>query len=106
MVKDSYGLPGIEDTLDSLNSGVWVTALDLKVGYWQVEMDEASKPLVALTVGLHMPFGLVNVPATFQRIMETCLGELQFNCCLIYLNDIIVFSKTMKEHLTHLRAVF
>ena len=86
MIKDSYSLPRIEDTLDSLNGAVWFTALDLKSGFWQVEMDEASKPLMAVTVGLLgfykcgcMPFGLVNALATFQRLMETYLGDLQLN---------------------------
>ena len=46
-IKDSYSLPSIEDTLDSLNGAVWFTALHCKSGYWQVEMDEASKPLMA-----------------------------------------------------------
>ena len=62
-IKDSYSLPRIGDALDSLNGAVWSTALDLKSGYWQVEMDEVSKPLIAFTVGLlglyecdHMPF--------------------------------------------------
>ena len=50
MIKDSYSLPRVEDTLESLNGGVWFTALGLKSGYWQVEMDEASKPLMAFTV--------------------------------------------------------
>ena len=53
-----------------------------------------------------MPFGLVNAPATFQRLMETCLGDLQLNWCLIYLNDMIVFSKIPRQHLTWLRAFF
>ena len=53
-----------------------------------------------------MPFGLVNALATFQMLMELCLGDLQLNCCLIYLDDIIVFSKAPKEHLTQLRVVF
>ena len=53
-----------------------------------------------------MPFGLVNDPATFQRLMETCLGDLQLNLCLIYLDDVVVFSKMMKEHLILLRVVF
>ena len=53
-----------------------------------------------------MPFRLVNAPATFQRLMETCLGNLQLNWCLIYLNDIILFSKTPKDHLVWLRVVF
>ena len=113
MIQDSYSLPRIESTLDSLNEAVWFTALDLKSGYWQVEMDEASKPLTAFTggpLGFYecdcMPFGLVNAPATFQRLMETCLGDLQPNCCLICLDDIIVFSKMPREHLTQLRTVF
>ena len=94
--KDSYSLPRIEDTLDSLNRAVWFTALDLKLGYWQVMMDKASKPLMAFMVGPlgfykcdHVPFWLVNTPAMSQRLMETCLGYLQLISCLIYLDDII-----------------
>ena len=105
-IKDSYNLPRIEDTLGSLNGAVWFMALDLKSGYWQVKMDEASKPLMAFNVGLLgfykcdcMPIGLVNALATFQTLMETCLGDLQLNWCLSCLNDIIVFSKMPKYHL-------
>ena len=53
-----------------------------------------------------MPFGLTNVPATFQRLMQSCLGNLHLQYCIIYLDDIIVFSKTPEEHLTILQAVF
>ena len=91
-IKDSYSLPRTEDTLDSLNGAIWCIALDLKLGYWQLEMDKASKPPTASRVGLlgfyqsdHMAFGLVNVPATFQMLMETCLGDLQLSQHLIYL---------------------
>ena len=72
--KIQYSFPRIEDTVDSLNGAVWFTALDLKSCYWQVKMDEASKPLKAFTVGPlgfykcdNMPFGLVNAPAIFQE---------------------------------------
>ena len=89
------------------------TSLDLKSGYWQVELDEESIPLTAFTVGplgfyecVRMPFGLTNAPATFQRLMETCLGELHLNWCIIYLDDIIIFSKTPEEHLCRLKGVF
>ena len=87
---------------------VWVelfTSLDLKSGYWQVEMDEESKALSAFTVGPlgvyeceRMSFGLMTALATFQHLMESCLGELHLNWCIIYLDDIIVFSKTPEEH--------
>ena len=105
-IKDSYSLPRIRDNLDRLNGTVWFTELDLKSAYWQVKMDEPSKPLMAFTIGPlgfyeceWMPFGLVNSPATFQRLMEACLGDFHLNWCLIYLDNVIVFSKTPKEHL-------
>ena len=108
-----YSLPRIEDALDSLDGACLFTSLDLKSGYWQVELNEESIPLTAFMVGplgfyecVRMPFGLTNAPATFQRLMETCLGELHLNWCIIYLNDIIIFSKTPEEHLRRLRGMF
>ena len=112
-IKDGYSLPRIEDTLDCLHGAVWFSTLDLKSGYWQVELEEEAKPLTAFTMGPlgfweceHMPFGLTNALATFQRLMEYCHGELHLNWCIIYLDDIIVFSQTPEEHVHRLRAVF
>ena len=112
-VRDAYALPRIEETLDYLAGYKWFSALDLKSGYWQVELDEESKPLTAFTVGPlgfyeceRMPFRATNVPATFQRMMETCLGDLHLNWCLIYLDDIIVFAKTQQEAITRLGTMF
>ena len=112
-IKDAHALPRIEDSLDSLNGAQIFTSLDLKSGYWQVELDEESIPLTAFTVGplgfyecCRMPFGLCNAPATFQRLMESCLGDLHLQWCIIYLDDIIVFSKTPEEHIERLRGVF
>ena len=112
-VKDAYALPRIEETLDYLAGSKWFSALDLKLGYWQVELDEESKPLTAFTAGPlgfyeceWMPFGATNAPATFQRMMETCLGDLHLNWCLIYLDDIIVFAKTQEEAITRLGTIF
>ena len=53
-----------------------------------------------------MPFGLTNAPATFQWLMQSCLGNLHLHYCIIYLDDVIVFSKTPEEHVFRLRAVF
>ena len=112
-VKDAYSLPRIEETLDCLNGVQWFTSLDLKSGYWQVELDKESKALTAFTVGPlgfyqceRMPFGLTNAPATFQRLMESCLGDMHLKWVIIYLDDIIIFSKTPKEHIQRLRGVF
>ena len=112
-VKDGYSLPRTKDTLDCLHGAVWFSTLDLKSGYWQVELEEEAKALTAFTVGPLgfwececMPFGLTNAPATFQRLMESCLGELHLNWCIIYLDDIIVFSRTPEEHIHRRRAVF
>ena len=106
-------MPHIDETLDCLGGVTIFTSLDLKSGYWQVEMEEESKPLTAFTVGPlgfyeceRMPFGLTNAPATFQRLMENCLGELHLSWCIIYLDDIIVFSDNPKDHLHRLKCVF
>ena len=111
-LKDVYSLPWIHKSLDSLQGSQWFSSLDLKSGYWQVKMDEESKPLTAFTVGplgfyecKRMPFGVTNAPATFQRLMETCLWDLNLHWCIIYLDDIVIFSKDLASHLERLEAV-
>ena len=112
-IKDTYGLLRITETLDCLNRAQLFSSLELKSGYWQVKLDEESKPLTAFTLGPlgfceceHMPFGLMNVPATFQQLMENCLGEIHLQWCIIYMEYIIIFSKTPKDHIVWLRDVF
>ena len=112
-IKDAQSLPRIKDSLDCLNGAAIFTSLDLQSGYWQVQMTEDSKPLTTFTVGplgfyecVWMPFGLTNALATFQQLMETCLQEMHLKWCIIYLDDIIVFSKTPEEHIERLRGVF
>ena len=113
MVKDAYSLPRIKSILDSLGGSQIFSTLDLKAGYWQVEMAEECKAYPAFTCGPlgfyecdTMPFGATNAPATFQRLMHDCLGELNMNWCIVYLDDIIIFSDTKEEHLKRLEAVF
>ncbi|GFX58757.1 hypothetical protein TNCV_804611 [Trichonephila clavipes] len=77
--KDSYPLPRIDDTLDTLSGHKWFSTLDLKSGYWQVEIHPEDREKTAFTSGQGlwqfkvMPFGLCNAPATFERLMETVL---------------------------------
>ena len=113
MVKDSHPLPHICETLESLAGAAHYSTFDLNSGFWQVPMDDASKQYTAFTLGSmglyeceSMPFGLCNVPPTFQRLMQNCLGELNLTYCLIYLDDVIVFSKMPEEHLLRMRVVF
>ena len=113
MKKDSYPLPRIQEALESLVGARHFTCLDLKLGFWQIKMEEASKQYTAFTVGNlgflecdRMPYGLCNVPATFQRLMQNFLGELNLIYCLIYLDDLIMFSWTAEKHLHSLCIVF
>jgi hypothetical protein len=111
-VKDSYPIPRIEETLESLSGAQWFSTLDLASGYWQVELDEGAKEKSAFVVrgGLYqwtvMPFGLCNAPSTFERLMENLMTGLQWESLLVYLDDVIVIGKTIEEELCRLKEVF
>ena len=112
-VKDSHPLPRISETLESLAGADHYSTFDLNSGYWQVPMDKESKQYTVFTLGSmglyerkSMPLGLCNAPPTFQRLMQNCLGELNLTYCLIYLDDMIVFSEMPEEHLQRMRVVF
>ena len=110
--KDSYPLPRIDDILDKLHGTAYFSTLDLMSGYWQCQLTPVAKEKTAFITfgGLYefevMPFGLSNAPSTFQRLMETTLRDLNWKSCLIYLDDVIVFSHTFEEYLYHLAQVF
>ena len=110
--KDVYPLPRIDDILDTLGESKFFSSLDLASGYWQVELDPESRQKSAFTTycGLfefvRMPFGLCNAPATFQRLMQKVLAGLEWCTCFVYLDDILVASRSFGEHLQHLREVF
>ena len=112
-IKDAYAIPRPEETLHLLASAKYFTKLDLRSRYWQVEVKEEDIPKTAFQVGTlefyefhRMPFGLCNAPATFQRLMEMCMGDMNLRDCLVYLDDIIIFSSTFEEHIDRLTAVF
>ena len=110
--QDAYPLPRIDATLESLAGSTLFTTLDLASGYWQVEIEDRDKEKTAFSTEKGhfefnvMPFGLTNAPATFQRLMECVLAGLNGEQCLIYIDDIIVFSRTFSEHLDRLHKVF
>ena len=113
MKKDSYPLLRIQEALESLVGAGHVSCLDLKLGFWQIKIDEASKQYTTFTIGNlgffecdHMPFGLCNVPATFQRLIQNCLGKLNLIYCLIYLDEVGIFLQMAEEHLHQLQVVF
>ena len=112
-VKDSHPLPRTCETLESLAGAAHFSTFDMNSGFWQVPMDEESKQYIAFTLGSmglyeceNMPFGLCNTLPTFQQLMQNCLGKLNLTYCLIYLDDVIVFSDMPEEHLRRMRVVF
>ena len=113
MKKDSYPLPRIQEALESLVGAGHFSCLDLKSGFWQIKMEEASKQYTTFTVGSLgffkcecMPFGLCNALATFQQLMQNCLGKLNLIYCLIFKDGLIMFLQTVEEHLHQLHVMF
>ena len=110
--KDAYPLPRIEDNLDALQGSTLFSTLDLASGYWQVQMADQDKEKTAFSTkyGLYqfkvMPFGLCNAPGTFERLMETVLRGMQWERAVLYLDDIIVFSHDVQQHMLRLEEVF
>ena len=111
-LKDSYPLPHPQDCLEALRESRWFSTLDLQSGYWQIGMhpDDREKTAFASMSGLYqfcvMPFGLTNAPGTFERLMDKVMRGLQYDICLIYLDDIIVKSFTFDDHVKNLSLVF
>ena len=113
MKKNLYPLSRIQEALESMVGSAHFSSMDFKSGFWQIKMAPESQQYMAFTVDnlgfykfTHMPFGLCNAPATFQHLMQNTLGELNLTYCVIYLDDVIVFSHTKEEHLECLCMVY
>ena len=112
-VKDSHPLPRICETLGKPCGSCPLLHVRYELWVLAGPMSPESKQYTAFTLGSmglyeceSMPFGLCNAPPTFQRLMLNCLGELNLTYCLIYLDDVIVFSHTEEEHLERMRVIF
>ena len=103
-------MPKVEDIFSKLNRATYFTTLHLQAGYHHIPLDKPSIPKTAFnsTFGkykyIKLPFGLAQAPAYFQELMTGILKD--FNFTIAYLDDIIIFSKTPQEHLSHIRKVF
>ena len=111
-VPNCYPLPQIDDILASLGGAKYFSKMDLKSGYHQIPMSEESRPKTAFIthMGLfeynRMPFGLAGAPPIFQDLMNNVLQGLLHDSVLAYLDDVIVYSKTIEDHLIHVEQVF
>ena len=108
--KFTWPMPKVEDIFSKLNGATYFTTLDLWAGYHHIPLDKPSIPRTAFNSPfrkyeyMKVPFGLAQAPAYFQELMTGILKD--FNFTIAYLDDIIIFSKTPQEHLSHIRMVF
>ncbi len=111
-IKDKYPLPMIDDLLDRLCGATIFSKIDLKKGYYQVRVADEDIPKTAFCTRygsfefLVLPFGLTNAPPTFVRMMNEAFRPLLDKCVIIWLDDILVFSKNKEDHLLQLNEVF
>ncbi len=103
-IRDAYALPNLEESFSALSGSQWFSVMDLKSGYYQIEMEESDKQKTAFVCPLgfwewnRMPQGITNAPSTFQRLIEKCMGDMHLREVLVFLDDLIVFSKSLEEH--------
>ncbi|KAL5020764.1 hypothetical protein ScPMuIL_002155, partial [Solemya velum] len=108
---DAYPLPRIDDTIDVLSGSQYFSTLDLASGFWQMGLSEKAKEKTAFTTGYGLyhfnvlAFGLCNAPSSFERLMERVLSGLHWKICLIYIDDIIIYSQTFDQHIDRIQQV-
>ena len=111
-ISDRHPLPLIQEVLDRLQGKRVFSVLDIAWGFWQVAMDPEDIQKTAFSTSdghyewICMPMGLKGAPATFQRIIQTVLGDLLYTCVINYLDDLIIYSNNDTDHLEHLNRVF
>lgn len=112
IIDDKYPIPNIDEILEKLGRCQYFTTLDLAEGFHQIEIHEKDIPKTAFSVEggyyefLRMTFVLKTAPATFKRLMNEVLGEFINTICLVYMDDIIIFSTSLQEHIESITNVF
>jgi len=110
-VRDTYPLPRMDECIDSLRDANIFTTLDCNSGYWQVPVSpgDRDKATFVCHSGLfryrRMSFGLTNAPATFLRTLDRILSGFKWRSCLVYLDEVIIFSKDMESHMVHVDRI-
>jgi len=108
---DTFPMPRLDQMIDELSGTQWFSALDAKSAYWTVEVEPKDRNKTAFSDGfrlLHfnrMPFGLATDPSTFQRAINAVLSPVLGKHALAYLDDVVVYSRSFEEHLSHLDEV-
>ena len=110
--SNKYPLPRIDDLMDNLSGAQYFSALDLTSGYHQLTLQPSDVPKTAFNthIGKYewkvLPMGLKNAPSVFQAVMNQLFSPLLHKCVCVYLDDLLIFSRTKEEHYKHVRAVF
>ena len=111
-IKDSFPIPNVEDYLDRLQEAKIFTVLDFASGFWQIPINEEDEEKLSFVTSFgtytfyYMPFGFVYAPAIFQRAISETLDPLLYLCCLVYIDDVVIYSKSIKQHYKDLNEVF
>jgi hypothetical protein len=112
MVKNRYPLPHIDDLFDHLSGAKVFSRIDLRSGYYQIQIVERDEEKTACRTRygsyefLVMPFGLTNAPATFCTFMNDIFREWLDDFVVVYIDDILIYSSSLEEHAEHLWKVF
>ena len=110
-IPDTFPIPNIDDMLDKLAGAKFFSKIDLTDGFWHIpiKMTDRDKTGFMTSEGLYrwkmLPMGLTNSPSIFQRVMQTVLRKELNKFCMVYIDDIIIFSNTIEEHIEHVKAV-
>ena len=110
-VKDTYPLPRMDECIDSLGESEYFTTLDAFAGYWQINLRKRDRHKTAFVchAGTYqykrMPFGLTNAPACFQRALDMILTKYKWKTCLVYIDDVVIYSKNVDDHIKHVDEI-